>query len=275
MSNKVLKFSKNLAPLLEEKLKELGFQKEENPNVIFSYKGQDLKVVFYPTGTLLIQGKGDKEALAERLVENLNVETDYIGTDEAGKGDLFGPLVVCGFALTNKNLKDVLKLGVRDSKSVPLETLEQTAEALVSLKSHHCVAVMPETYNRIYKDFQNLNKLLSLLHANVIDGLYLKTGIKRAVVDKFMSASYIDCYINAPVEVKEETKAERYPAVAAASILARYIYLRKLKELSKIAGVKQLPAGSSNEAKAVFQELRSKFDSNVLKKLAKLHFKIS
>jgi ribonuclease HIII len=274
MSNKVLKFSKDLAPLLEKKLTELGFQKEENPNVIFSYKGEDLKVVFYPTGTLLIQGKGDKEALAEKLVEDLTVETDYIGTDEAGKGDLFGPLVVCGFVLTQKNLKEVLKLGVRDSKSVPLETLEQIAETLVSLKSHRCITIMPETYNKIYRDFQNLNKLLSLAHANVIDGLYLKAGLKKAVVDKFMAASYIDCYVNAPVEIKEETKAERYPAVAAASILARYIYLKQLKELSKIVGL-TLPAGSGNEAKAVFQELRSKFDTKVLKKIAKLHFRVS
>jgi ribonuclease HIII len=274
MSNKVLKFSKDLAPLLEKKLTELGFQKEENSNVIFSYKGEGLKVVFYPTGTLLIQGKGNKEALAEKLVEDLTVETDYIGTDEAGKGDLFGPLVVCGFVLTQKNLKEVLKLGVRDSKSVPLETLEQIAETLVSLKSHRCITIMPETYNKIYRDFQNLNKLLSFAHANVIDGLYLKAGLKKAVVDKFMAASYIDCYVNAPVEIKEETKAERYPAVAAASILARYIYLKQLKELSKIVGL-TLPAGSGNEAKAVFQELRSKFDTKVLKKIAKLHFRVS
>ena len=89
-----------------------------------------------------------------------------------------------------------------------------------------------------------------------------------------MKGSYIDCFLNSPVEVREETKAERYLAVACASILARYIYLKELEKLSKIAGVR-LPAGSGNEAKRVFQELRAKLDGSTLKRLAKLHFKVS
>ncbi len=271
--NKVLKFPVELAPLFERTLKELGLQKEENSNVVFSYKGEDVKVVFYPTGTLLLQGKGDLERFAEKLVSNLPLEVDYIGTDEAGKGDLFGPLVVCGFALTSKVAKEVLKLGVRDSKSVPSESLQGIAEHLMEFGLHRCTVIMPEAYNAIYREFQNLNKILSLAHSTVVDTLHLETGLKRAVVDRFMKGSFIDCFLNSPVEVKEETKAEKYPAVAAASIIARYIYLKKLKELSKVVGV-QLPAGSGNEAKRVFQELRSKFDSKVLKKVAKLHFKV-
>jgi len=47
-----------------------------------------------------------------------------------------------------------------------------------------------------------------------------------------------------------------------------------LEKLSKVAGVR-LPAGSGNEAKRVFQELRAKFDGQTLKKFAKLHFKVS
>ena len=271
--NKVLKFDPSLSKNFEKVLKELGFQKEENPNVIFSYKGEGLKVVFYPTGTLLIQGKGDLEALAEKLVEAVEVETDYIGTDEAGKGDLFGPLVVCGFALTKRVLKEVLKLGVRDSKSIPPESLEEIAKKLLELNHHKCNLIVPETYNKLYRDFQNLNKIMSFAHSNVIDGLYLEFGLKKAVVDKFMKGSYMDCYLNAPIELKEETKGERFTAVAAASVIARYLYLKELKKLSKIAGI-NLPAGSGNEAKRVFQELRTKFDKNTLSKFAKLHFKV-
>ncbi|NPB05740.1 MAG: ribonuclease HIII [Aquificae bacterium] len=271
--NKVLKFPKEFAPLFEEKLRALGLQREENDGVVFAYRGGGLKVVFYPTGTLLIQGKGDLEAFAEKLVSDLPLEVDYIGTDEAGKGDLFGPLVVCGFALTAKVAKEVLKLGVRDSKSVPPDSLEKMAEALMRLGVHRCVVVMPEAYNEVYKKLQNLNKVLSLGHSAVIDALFLETALSRAVVDKFMKGSYLDCFVNAPVEVREETKAERYPAVAAASLIARYLYLKKLEELSKLVGMR-LPPGSGAEAKRVFQELRAKFDARVLKKVAKLHFKV-
>jgi len=271
--NKVLKVPPDFAPLLEEKLKNLGFQKEENPNVIFSYKGDNVKIVFYPTGTLLLQGKGDLEEVAKNLVSNLPLESNYIGTDEAGKGDLFGPLVVCGFALTKDTVEKVLALGVRDSKAVTLDSLEKIALELVKLKKHKCLVIRPESYNRLYREFQNLNKILSFAHANVIDALYAEHTLKKAVVDKFMKGSYIDCFVNANVEVVEETKAERYPAVAAASIIARYLYLKNLEELSKFVGVKLVP-GSGNEAKRLLQELKVKFETSVLRKVAKLHFKV-
>jgi len=271
--NKVLKFPKEFASLFEEKLESLGFQKEENPNVIFSYKGDNVKAVFYPTGTLLLQGKGDLERIVKILTSNLPIEKNYIGTDEAGKGDLFGPLVVCGFALTEDITDKVLQLGVRDSKTLTYEGLKIISEELLKLNRHKCLLLMPETYNKLYKAFQNLNKILSFAHANVIDALFMEHALNKAVVDKFMKGSYIDCYINTKIQIIEETKAERYPAVAAASILARYFYLKKLEELSKIAGIK-LVAGSGIEAKKIFQELKSKFEFKVLSKLAKLHFKV-
>lgn len=271
--NRVLKFPLHFAEKLEKTLQRLGFEKENNPNVVFSYKGKDLKVVFYPTETLLIQGKGDFDRLVEELVSDLEVETDYIGTDEAGKGDLFGPLVVCGFAFTRKVAKEVLKLGVRDSKSIPPESLEEIAKSLISLKHHRCVVILPETYNRVYKLLQNLNKVLSLAHANVIDTLFLEFALAKAVVDRFMRGSYLDCYINAPVELVEEIKAERYPAVAAASVIARYYYNESLKRLSREAGV-ILPAGSGKEAKRVLEELRSKLERQQLARFVKLHFKV-
>lgn len=272
--NKVLKFPLHLAPKLEEKLRQLGLEREEYPNAVFCFRGKDLNVVFYPTGTFLVQGKGDVKGLIEKLVENLSVESDYIGTDEAGKGDLFGPLVVCGFALTPKVAKEVLKLGVRDSKSVPPESLKEIAQKLMELNCHRCVKINPYAYNEIYRKLQNLNKILSLAHAVVIDQLFLEFGLTKAIVDKFMKGSYIDCFLNSSLEVIEETNAESHLAVACASILARYLYLKELERLSKVAGIR-LPAGSGNEAKRIFRELRAKFDGQTLKKLAKLHFKVS
>ncbi len=271
--NKVLKLSPSFAPILERKLEELGFKKEENPNVIFSYRGPDLKVIFYKTGTVLIQGKGDAEGLIEKLLENLNVELDYAGTDEAGKGDIFGPLVVCGFVVkTKKELEFLLSLGVRDSKDISQKSLEEIAQKLMELKRHRCAVIRPIVYNDLYASFQNLNKLLSFVHANAIDGLFLEFFPKKAIVDRFMKGSFIDCYLNAPIELYETTGAERYPAVAAASILAKYLYSRELERLSKAVGVK-LPAGSGPEAKKVFENLKAKLDEQALKRVAKLHFR--
>ena len=180
---------------------------------------------------------------------------------------------MCGFAFTKKVAKEVLKLGVRDSKSIPSESLEELAEELIKLNHHKCVVINPETYNGLYKKFQNLNKIMSFTHANVIDALFLEHNLPKAIVDRFMRGSYLDCYVNAPIEVIEEIKAENYPGVAAASIIARYLYLQRLKKLSRIAGL-NLPPGSGNEAKRIYQELRSKLEQKELRKFAKLHFKV-
>ena len=41
----------------------------------------------------------------------------HIGTDESGKGDYFGPLVVAGVFATKEDEKKLAELGVKDSKS--------------------------------------------------------------------------------------------------------------------------------------------------------------
>jgi len=272
--NKVLKLPPSLAPLLEEKLSSAGFEKVENPNVLFAFKGKDLSVVFYPNGTLLIQGKGNAEALLDNLISNLDLKSGYIGTDEAGKGDLFGPLVVCGFAVDSpKVAEELLKLGVKDSKQLSESAVKEIAEKLLKLNRHDCIVIRTETYNKLYGRFQNLNKILSFAHASVIDSLYLQTALEEAITDRFMKGSFIDCFLNAPVELKEVVGAEKFAGVAAASILARYLYLEELKRLSKEAGV-QLRSGSGEEAKRIFQELRAKFEREQLSRFAKLHFRV-
>lgn len=40
----------------------------------------------------------------------------HIGTDESGKGDFFGPLVIAGVLVDEENAKHFLDLGIKDSK---------------------------------------------------------------------------------------------------------------------------------------------------------------
>jgi len=40
----------------------------------------------------------------------------YIGTDESGKGDYFGPLVVAGVIVNSATSLQLKKIGVKDSK---------------------------------------------------------------------------------------------------------------------------------------------------------------
>lgn len=40
----------------------------------------------------------------------------HIGTDESGKGDFFGPLVIAGVLVDEKNAEYFHELGIKDSK---------------------------------------------------------------------------------------------------------------------------------------------------------------
>ena len=42
----------------------------------------------------------------------------HIGTDESGKGDFFGPLVIAGVMVDEKSAKIFKDLGIRDSKTI-------------------------------------------------------------------------------------------------------------------------------------------------------------
>ena len=42
----------------------------------------------------------------------------HIGTDESGKGDFFGPLVIAGVLVDEENAKHFLDLGIKDSKKL-------------------------------------------------------------------------------------------------------------------------------------------------------------
>jgi len=67
-------------------------------------------------------------------------------------------------------------------------------------------------------------------------------------------------------------RAERDPAVAAASILARAEFLRRLDALSRDAGVK-LPKGASPAVEATARALVASRGRDVLRDVAKVHFK--
>ena len=40
------------------------------------------------------------------------------GVDDAGRGSVLGPLVIAGISIEQKNIKQLVKIGVKDSKQL-------------------------------------------------------------------------------------------------------------------------------------------------------------
>jgi ribonuclease HIII len=116
----------------------------------------------------------------------------WIGTDESGKGDFFGPLVIAGFFITRDIENDVQSLGVTDSKNLTSERIGAIAGKLWKKYKDNISVVAPSNlrYNQLYEEFKNLNKLLAWGHARVIDNLVEKWQRKNVTIENVVSDQF-------------------------------------------------------------------------------------
>ncbi len=194
------------------------------------------------------------------------------GSDEAGKGDYFGYLVVACVACDEAAL---LSIGVKDSKKLSDGRVMKIDKEIMRRCIHSVVSISPSRYNQLHVDTggkYNLNQILGWMHAQAIKEVLRKAAPKRIVVDKFGDESYVRSNIEG-VELIFKTEGERDPAVAAASILARAEFLRKHVALSRRVGV-SLPKGAT-AVKEAAREILHKKGKDALWGLAKMHFRVT
>ena len=203
---------------------------------------------------------------------------DWLGTDEAGKGDFFGPIVVAGVYMNDTCINEFLEKGISDGKKISNSRIRKLAKWLWDNFEQHIKVTkkMPETYNLDYSEFKrqgkNLNALLSDMHAKVIKDLSNSTGTLHVLVDKFSYHDQITPLLRRQdLHIKQVTRAERDTAVAAASIIARDAFLSGIESLSRDYDF-ELPRGAY-QVKEAGRDFVRQHGKEALGKVAKLHFK--
>jgi ribonuclease HIII len=209
----------------------------------------------------------------------------HIGTDEAGKGDFFGPLVTAGVYVDERTAKLLRTLGVRDSKLVgdrELRGLATNIRAVVEADKRTVIILAPKRYNELYKQMRsegkNLNTLLAWAHTRVIEDL-IGHGLRPKFIlsDQFGDKRYIESRLMVDtrlsgVPVLQMHRAEADVAVAAASILARDAFLGWLEQAGKRLGL-TVPKGASPKVIDTGRVLLSRMGADGLKDYAKVSFK--
>ena len=277
----------DLADKLRNDLIEQGFKITIPAYTVFSAQKKGISCTLYSSGKLTVQGKDMEEfisfyiepeilqSLAFSYPETQVNTASHIGVDESGKGDFFGPLCIAGVQADEQKIKQLLSLGVRDSKRIADKVVRKLSGQIKTICSHAIVFISPKKYNELYADFQNLNKLLGWGHATVITELVTKTGCTDVIIDQFASEHVV---INAlkhkkiQISLTQRHRAEVDPVVAAASILARAAFLEGLEQLGKQYEI-ELPKGASSEVKEVGKKLVKKYGPQILEQTSKLHFK--
>jgi ribonuclease HIII len=201
----------------------------------------------------------------------------WIGMDESGKGDYFGPLVAAAVYLEPSQAESLTALGVRDSKRLSDRRAIELAGEIRKVAQVEVVRVNPAKYNSLYEKMNNLNRLLAWAHARALENLLARVSCERAVIDQFAQPQLIERALMASgrsIHVEQRHKAEDDAAVAAASVIARAEFLNGLEALSRQAGV-TLPKGASEAVERAAEVVLARGGRTQLEQVAKLHFQIT
>ena len=278
------------APRLRRFFNEHGFELRDAPHAFWQARGPGCNATFYCSGKLVLQGKeadvyrgllGDETPDARPFHRALGKHPKpaphtWIGTDEAGKGDYFGPLVVAGVALNREpdTMELLATLGVGDSKRIADDRMADMVDAIRAIGAYEELVITPERYNELYVKMGNLNRMLAWAHGKVIENLLEKVPAGWILVDKFAELPVIRRGLGPrgrDTRLEARTKAEEDPAVAAASVLARSAYMRWLGSASRRFGIGLKP-GAGAPTLTVGHRFVAQHGADALRLVGKLHF---
>jgi ribonuclease HIII len=251
------------------------------------------KISLYNSGTCLVQGKGAEDFVTFTLeplvlmgaeigyeeVINPEATAPHMGVDESGKGDFFGPIVIAAAYIDPGLAEKMREMDVKDSKQITSDkkALRLGSELRNLLGNRHSVVkIGPAAYNRLYAKMRSVNTLLAWGHARAIENLLEAIpDCPRAISDQFGSKQQVERALmkkGQKIELVQRHKAESDLAVAAASIIAREMFLRSLQQQSEFHKT-TMPKGASAGVREWAVELVKKRGPKVLLDTAKCHFK--
>ncbi|PZX07005.1 ribonuclease HIII [Psychrobacillus insolitus] len=268
------------------------------PGVVFAAKLTDTAVTIYRSNKVMFQGNGaSREAslwgTANNSVDKVvsgatkgdtlppNFATlSVVGSDETGTGDYFGPITVAACFVREDQVQLVKELGVKDSKMLTDDIMRKMAPDLMATLTHSVLVLKNEKYNDIQSRGSSQGKIKALMHNQALMHVLKKMAPEKPafiLIDQFAERGIYYNHVKAEKQIIREnvlfsTKAEQlHVAVAAASIIARYAFLKEMDRLSEIAHT-TIPKGASAKVDEIAARIYLKHGEDFLKSITKWHF---
>ena len=154
------------------------------------------------------------------------------GIDDSGRGPVIGPMVMAGTLIDEENLSKLENLKVKDSKLLSAKRRDFLFNRIIKVvKAYEIIVInVEEVGNSV-----NLNDLEAVKSGEIINIL----NPDKAIIDcpspniKAWKEQLRGCLNNKKIELVVEHKSEKYPSVAAASILAKVTRDREIEEIKK------------------------------------------
>ncbi len=264
------------------------------PYVVFQAQEEDTVITMYESGKVMFQGtsadvdasmwgyvidNSEEEKELEKVVDQKYYNCSSIGSDEVGTGDYFGPIVVTAAYVNKDDIKFLEELGVGDSKKITDDKILKIAPELAKKLKYKSVILSNSEYNDKHSSDNNMNKIKAIMHNSALYQLVnsIEEKYDMIIVDEFAREARYYEYLRGvnPVQrgITFLTKAEdKNLAVAAASIISRFIFLKEFDKICDSVGL-PLPKGAGKEVDKLGEELVEKFDKDKLREVAKLNFK--
>jgi ribonuclease HII len=183
-----------------------------------------------------------------------------VGIDEAGRGPVIGPLVVCGIAVEEEKLEKLERLQPKDSKRLTPGRRKVMARRINKIAECHTIHIQAKDIDNLRAKDINLNEIE-------------KIAIKKVIGLSNPDIAYIDCLDIKPqrfcdemenfregLKVIAEHKAEdKFPIVAAASIVAKVERDMEIEKLKK--EFKDIGSGYPSDPKTIAFLKRFSYDN--------------
>ncbi|MCC3356489.1 ribonuclease HIII [Bacillus sp. REN16] len=299
MSNTVLKCTPGTIEKMKAHYKSYLLEKVPQGGV-FAAKLPSCSITAYKSGKVLFQGnnaapEAEKWGATETPTKTTNTKKpvaknsglppnigtlSMVGSDEVGTGDYFGPMTVVAAYVSNDKFALLKELGVKDSKDLNDKQICEIAESIIHVIPYSLLILHNEKYNELQARGMTQGKMKALLHNQAIGHVLKKIAPATPdgiLIDQFAVPDVYFKHLSGQKEIIKNdvyfsTKAEGvHLSVAAASIIARYAFVKEFDKLSKKCGL-ELKKGAGAQVDVVAAKLIKKQGVAALRTFTKLHF---
>jgi ribonuclease HII len=157
------------------------------------------------------------------------------GVDEAGRGPVIGPLVVCGVAVADDS--KLVELGVKDSKKLSRARREELAPRIIEISDVEVLELSAEEIDSL-RSHMTLNEIEAVTFAKVVDKLSPEIAYLDAAdaSEKRFSDMVDSCVTCGARTVAKHGADDEFPFVSAASIVAKVTRDRRIDLIEEEMG---------------------------------------
>ncbi|SDX60444.1 MULTISPECIES: ribonuclease HIII [Salimicrobium] len=276
------------------------YLKKTPPYAVFQAHTSLASITAYQSGKVVFQGKTPEQEAGQwekgvHMPEERNPKKEthayhppsglfhspHIGSDEAGTGDYFGPITVCALYADEEQIRTLKEIGVKDSKHLTDDKITVIAKRIVEMNiSYRLMRLSNDRYNEWREKGWSQGKMKALLHHQAVTKLgedLSPIHPEGILIDEFARPEIYKKHLRSAGKTIENntyfmTKAESYSIpVAAASILARSLFVKEMNKLSHHFG-RTIPKGASSKVDRAAAAILKTHGEDTLKHVVKWHF---